>query len=258
MKKTIATLLLVLMIAPPTSAQMIVLDPSNLARAVEIAQRTLQTYYLMQQQFETLQRMGKIASGQMNVKYRIPGVATFGHNTAEFEFAREWLEALNAGDARGTKYFRNAQVLKRPGNLFNALPDAAKQMIRSAYATVEVLDSVTMMGGHQAAIIRAYQGELQRLVSALEHDITSPNPDMHELTAVADKVAVGSLIARRQDMAANQLTSNILEQLLAQNKRTRDADVAALNRAFVQMQSGGIDTSIVDGSASALRNWRIP
>jgi hypothetical protein len=44
-------------------------------------------------------------------------------------------------------------------------------------------------------------------------------PGYHEITAVLDKIAGGQLIARRQDMAVNQLLSHMLEQLLARGKR---------------------------------------
>jgi len=74
------------------------------------------------------------------------------------------------------------------------------------------------------------------------------------MTAVLDKVAAGSLIARRQDMAANQLLSHALEQMLARSKRLRDSEAVA-----GAIRSGRTaSTSIVRGAADDLRTWRQP
>ena len=49
------------------------------------------------------------------------------------------------------------------------------------------------------------------------------------MTAILDKIAAGELLGRRQDMAANQLLSHALEQLLARSKRQRDTEAATIN-----------------------------
>ena len=49
------------------------------------------------------------------------------------------------------------------------------------------------------------------------------------MTTVLDKIAAGELLGRRQDMAANQLLSHALEQLLARSKRLRDTEASTLN-----------------------------
>ena len=46
------------------------------------------------------------------------------------------------------------------------------------------------------------------------------------MTAILDKVAAAELLGRRQDMAANQLLSHALEQMLARSKRLRDTEAA--------------------------------
>jgi hypothetical protein len=72
-------------------------------------------------------------------------------------------------------------------------------------------------------------------------------------------VAAGSLIARRQDMAANQLLSHALEQMLARSKRLRDSEAVAMNMRIGALRSGrAASTSIVRGAADDLRTWRQP
>ena len=58
------------------------------------------------------------------------------------------------------------------------------------------------------------------------------------MTAILDKVAAGELLGRRQDMAANQLLSHALEQLLARSKRQRDTEASTLNMQLVTWRDG--------------------
>ena len=60
----------------------------------------------------------------------------------------------------------------------------------------------------------------------------------HETTAILDKIAAGQLVARREDMAANQLLSHVLEQLLARSKRQRDSEAAAMNMRLGGLRDG--------------------
>jgi hypothetical protein len=81
----------------------------------------------------------------------------------------------------------------------------------------------------------------------------------HEMTAILDKIAAGELLARRQDMAANQLLSHTLEQLLARSKRLRDTEAATLNMQLVTWRDGrAANEAFAAGAADALRIWRQP
>jgi hypothetical protein len=96
-------------------------------------------------------------------------------------------------------------------------------------------------------------------MQALESDILNPLPRYHELTAVLDKVAAGELLARRQDMATNQLMSHALEQLLARSKRMRDTEAATMNMRLHGMRNGrAAGERLITGTANDLRTWRQP
>ena len=185
-------------------------------------------------------------------QYRIPAIPTFGHDAERFEFARPWLEGLNSGDPRGTKYFETVLKTTRDVAVINALPPDAQEQMKKAYAVIEMMDSVAMMGGHQSALVRGYSGKLQEIVGLLENLVISNVPELHELTAVLDKIAVGGVVANRHDMAGNQLLSNSLEQLLAANVRKRNTEVLNLNGRLTFMRNNGemsrsnVDTATAD------------
>jgi hypothetical protein len=115
------------------------------------------------------------------------------------------------------------------------------------------------MGGHQVALIRGYSGRLQNAINELERDVVNQAAGYHDTTAVLDKVAAGQLVARRADMATNQLLSHVLEQLLARSKRQRDSEAAAMNMRIGALRDGpAAARSVIDGAAQDLRAWRQP
>lgn len=244
-----------LAVARPASAQWVVVDPENLAQAVLIAERTLREYQTLRAQYETIVRMSR---GLGNMEgYRVPTIGTTQHDVGRWEYGRPWLQGLNSGDADGSAYWRTTRRLERPNNTLQQLPPAARRAVEQAYATVEITDSVAMMGGHQVALIRGYSGQLQQAVNALESDVLNGLLRYHEMTAILDKIAGGELIARRQDMATNQLLSHALEQLLARSKRLRDSEAASMNMRLGGIRHGrAAGGSIVRGAADDLRSWR--
>ena len=80
------------------------------------------------------------------------------------------------------------------------------------------------------------------------------------MTAILDKIAAGELLGRRQDMAANQLLSHALEQLLARSKRLRDTEAADDQHAArdVARRRAPRTRRSCAGTGDALRTWRQP
>jgi conjugal transfer/entry exclusion protein len=257
MKRIIVVTLAIIGFASPAPAQFVVVDHGNLAQAVLIAERTLREYETLMAQYQTLLRMSQ-GLGNME-RYRLPTVAGAEHDAARWAYGRAWLHGLNSGDPSGVAYRDATRRLESPGYALQRLPPAARRAAEQAYATVEIADSVAQLGGHQIALIRGYGRRLQQAIDALEGDVVSTDPRAHEMTAVLDKVAAGSLIARRQDMATNQLLSHSLEQLLARSKRLRDTEAATMNMRLGALRSGrAAGASVVRGAADDLRTWRQP
>jgi hypothetical protein len=236
---------------------LVVIDPSNLAQTVAIAERTLSEYNTLVTQYETIQRMAQ-GLGSME-RYRIPVIGITGHDPERWVYGAPWLQGLNSGDARGTLYEQTIRTLDKPGTALTGLPDGARKAIENAYATIELTDSIAEIGGHQVALVRGYSGLLQNATQALEADVLNPQASYHDMTTVLDKVAAGELLARREDMAGNQLLSHVLEQLLARSKRLRDTEAASMNMRLLGLRDGRTaSASVIAGAADDLRSWRQP
>ncbi len=243
--------------AAPARAQIAVVDPANLVQTILIAERTAREYETLVQQYETIVRMAQ-GLGPLD-QYRIPTIGITAHDPSRWPFAQPWLQGLNSGDPYGALYHQTARELEVPGTALDALPAAARRAVENAYATVELTDSVAIIGGHQVALVRGYNQQLQDAVSALQRDVLNPSSDYHQVTAVLDKVAAGELIGRRQDQATNQLLSHALEQLLIRSKRERDTETANMNMRLLGMRNRPTNGDpLVTGAASDLRTWRQP
>jgi conjugal transfer/entry exclusion protein len=214
-RRCITVLVVVGFTATPAHAQLAVIDPANLTQAVLIAQRAQRHYEELQAQFRTIRRMAQGLGGMQG--YRIPAITATRHDVGRWQYGRPWLQGLNSGDATGSAYWATALPLERPAAVPAGLTAAARRVLERQYATIEITDSVATMGGHQVALMRGYHGELQRAVQDLEGDVLNGLLRYHEMTAILDKVAAAELLGRRQDMAANQLLSHALEQMLARS-----------------------------------------
>ena len=241
----------------PADAQFAVIDSANLAQAVLIAERAQRQYEQLQAQYRTILRM---AQGLGNLeRYRTPPIAATRHDVGRWTYGSPWLQGLNNGDAAGAAYWATTLPLERPTTLPSGLSAAARQTLEKLYATIEITDSVATMGGHQVGALRGYHDRLQQAVQELEGDVLNGLLRYHEMTAILDKVAAGELLGRRQDMAANQLLSHALEQLLARSKRLRDTEAATMNMQLVTWRDGrGANDAMVAGAGDALRTWRQP
>jgi hypothetical protein len=249
--------IVVVLLTVPASAQLVVVDPSNLAQVVLIARRAQQVYEQVRAEYELVTRMAR-GLGDLRA-YRIPGIAMTALDATGREFGRPWIEGMNGGDARGGAYLATVLPLQRPDIGLDRLNAAGRRAFENRYATVEISDSVAMMGAHQVALLRNYHAKLQQAVDSLQADALSGSPDYHQMTAVLDKISAGELLARRQDMAANQLLSHALEQLLARNKRERDTEADTINMQLTSWWKGRVvNEAFVAGAGDALRTWRQP
>ena len=83
--------------------------------------------------------------------------------------------------------------------------------------------------------------------------------DEQSATAVLDKISGAVLVGARQRQARTQLLTGIVEQLLIDSKRARDAEAAAINMQLVTWRDGrAANEAFVAGTGDALRAWRQP
>ena len=243
--------------ASPVRAQLVVVDPGNLAQAILIAERAWRHYDELQRQYRTILRMAE-GLGSME-QYRTPPIALTRHDAGRWEYGRPWIQGLNSGDATGDAYRATTLPVLRPTVMPGRLPSSARRAVERQYATIEITDSVASLGGHQVALARGYHGRLQDAVQALEGDVLNGLLRYHEMTAILDKIAAGELLGRRQDMLSNQLLSHALEQLLARGKRLRDTEAATMNMQLTTWRDGrAANEAFVAGTGHALNSWRQP
>src|SRR6266481_3385507 len=138
MKRIIFSLAFVALLVVPARAQLVVVDPGNLAQTILIAERTLREYETLVAQYETIVRMSQ-GLGSLD-RYRIPTIGITGHDPSRFPYGSPWLQGMNSGDARGTLYGQTTRTLERPGSLLTQLPPGARKAVEEAYATIEITD----------------------------------------------------------------------------------------------------------------------
>jgi hypothetical protein len=256
-KLVVPVLVLSVLVSRPAHAQIPVTDVAGLVQLVNIVRNTQQTIELMREEYQTIQRIAKGYGGSLG-PYRIPALPPLNHDTAKYEYARQMLEALNTGDPYGEKYATVVRKAIEPGGLFDTLPPEARKVMEVAFGSIEIADSIATMGIHESAQARGYAQRIAQLVKRLQDDVTAPGAEMHEVTAIADKLAVAGLTETRLDQNSNQITSTILEQQLAKNKRARDAAAAHWNMGLNRMIDHGQSTDALVGNATtALQNWSL-
>lgn len=253
-------LIAALVLAPVSaSAQGIpVFDIKNLAEIVKIVKQVQATLTLVREEYTTVQRIGRGFGGDLG-RYRVPAIPTSDHDVSRWLFAGPLLQGLNTGDPRGELYLQVMRRVDKPGTLFNALDPATRKMLEATFATLEIYDSTSTLGVHQAAMSRTYGDRIGALITTLEADITNPGSEYHQATAIADNLSVAALITARQNQSANQTDSSILEQLVARNKRTRDGAAATNNMVITALtDKGAMSKTLVGSATDTIQNWRLP
>jgi hypothetical protein len=129
----------------------------------------------------------------------------------------------------------------------------------SRLATIDLADATAIAGTHDTGQLR-FNGRTRELpaIDALEAHVVDPSNE-RSATAVLDTISGAVLIGARQRQARTQLLTGIVEQLLVESKRARDADAAALNMQLtVWRDAQAANDAFVAGSGDALRTWRQP
>jgi hypothetical protein len=252
--------ILVVFCGRPLSAQFVVHDAATTARNRTTAVLNELLYQLERQQQEKIhgmaRRLGAITSLRRYSLSDVPRWRT--HGAADVLFAREYLDALTFGDPQGAAYLRLAAALEHSTQLGRLTPAAQRAMV-SRLASVDLADATAITGVHTSGRLRlsGRQNELEA-INALERDAVDPSLEQ-SATAVLDKISGASLIGARQRQARIQLLTGVLEQLLVESKRLRDADAAVLNMQLVTWRDRRrADLAFVAGSSHALSTWRQP
>jgi hypothetical protein len=206
-------------------------------------------------QYERLQRMAIRLSALQ--RYATANPPTW----QRADEADGFLRALNHGDATGTEYERIARARQLADPELERLDAAARDAIERALATLDLADSTLIAAVHQTGVLRERGARERQTIDQLEADVLNASPQ-HGTTAVLDTISGAALIEAHQKQARSQFLTAVVEQLLVDNKRSRDTEAATLNMQLnrLRMRSDADEGSdaLVTGAAEDLRTWRQP
>lgn len=249
-----------LLLASAASAQVAVTDPATTLRNAATAALKSRILDTTTEQHRRLRRMSRRLSMHTDLrKYAVPDPPRWRtHGSDLFLFTAAMNDALIFGDAEGAAYIAVSRPIGPRVTLPASLTPAARRLLASQLATIELTDAAAIAGIHQTGQLR-FNGRKFELpaITALEAHVIDPSQEQ-SAAAVLDKIAGAMLIGARQRQARNQLLVAALEQLVVDNKRIRDADVASMNMQLGELRVAVNAGSLLAGAGDQLRTWRQP
>jgi hypothetical protein len=213
-----------------------------------------------QQQHTQFRRMAQRLSLFTSLaKYAVPDPPRWRTHEGDVLFTHAYNDALTLGDPVGAAYLAVSHPVADAQTLLDRLTPAARRVISTRLATLDVTDAAVIAATHDTGQLR-FNGRTQELsaIAALEADVIDPSHEQ-SATAVLDKISGAVLIAARQRQARMQLLARVVEQLLIDTKRARDGDAAALTMQLVMWRDGrAANEAFAAGTGHALRTWRQP
>lgn len=262
MRTVILAVVLVLITATTASAQLVVYDPAVTYRNSVTA--LLKEYLLnvQRQQHSQLRRMAQRLSAFTSLtKYRlldVPRWRTHAWDEVTFPFGHDYTAALNYGDASGLAFLGVTHQLQDAAAALDRLSPMARRTLLSQLATVSMSDSVAILATHETGQLRFNGRRELAAIEELQRDATNDSLDQ-STTAVLDRISGAGLIGARQRQARIQILDGFVEQLLMENKRSRDTEAGAMNMQLVAWRDRAVtNEAFVAGSGDALRSWRQP
>lgn len=249
------------------SAQIAISDPPLIQRDAAVAILKGQILDALTNEAQQIQRMAARLSALTDLnKYAIShgDTPTWRIHSVEgdqFLYANSYNAALNYGDRAGSAFAKVARSRVDAGQALATFGEeglTADAAIRAELATLDGTDSSIIAGTDQTGQLRHNGGNELSAIEALERDAIDSSSE-ESATAVLDKISGAGLIRGRQQQARIQFVAAITEQLLVDNKRTRDTDAAAMNMQLERLRFGTTaSASLARGAAEALRSWRQP
>src|SRR5437764_1463973 len=214
------------------SAQFVVYDPTNYAQALARYAQLLQQYRFWIAQARRL-------PVDMASRYRVPAVRWHSNDpNGVYQYARDILASLNAGDSAGTGYNRSIDRLDPLDDLLPSVPSDLQRRLATIYGTIQLDDSTAITAIDQLGRIRANGSLMMSAIANMESDAVAAPDEFHTQTALLNKINGATVLALRITESASQFQLHILEQLLVQNKRSRDAEAEIMNAHLFQWRYG--------------------
>lgn len=250
----------VLLASSSAFAQIAVHDPAVTAR--NAASAIVKEYILntQREQHSQFKRMAQRLSLFTDLrKYAVADPPRWRTHGGDFLFVQPYNDALIFGDPAGAAYLAVSHPMVAARALPARLTAAARRELMTRLATVDLADATAIAAVNDTGQLR-FNGRKRELpaIDALEAHVIDPSNEQ-SATAVLDKISGAVLIGARQHQARTQLLAAVVEQLLVDSKRARDADAAAMNMQLVTWRDArAANHAFVAGSGEALRTWRQP
>ena len=264
-RRTVFLLVVMVAVGTGTGCLVPVTDALNIAKNTATAVLKEQLVNVLNEERRQLRRMAQRLSALTDlVKYALPNAPRWRHHSSDgerFLFANPFTAALNSGDPTGRGYTDVTLARTVPGpeltTLRTAAPHAYAALVASL-ATLDAADSTLIAGLDQTGRLRATGKREVAAVDALDTDVIDPSA-AQSATAVLEKMNGAGLIEARQEHARVEYLTAIVEQLLVENKRDRDTEVAAMNMQLGALLHGRqANAALVTGAGEDLRRWRQP
>jgi hypothetical protein len=259
-RRLMAAGLAVLFLVSSAEAQVVVTDPATTIRNAITAVVKSQMLDTANEQYRRIRRMSRRLSMYTDLnKYVVVDPPRWRtHGSDQFLFTAAYNDALIFGDADGAAYLSVTRPLLASHGMLDPLTPEARRLLTSQLATIQLEDAAAIAGTHQTGQVR-FNGRKRELpaIDLLERHVVDPSQEQ-SATAVLDKISGASLIGARQRQVRVQLLAAILEQLLVDSKRIRDADVASMNMQLGELRTPVNSTSLLAGAAEQLQAWQQP
>jgi hypothetical protein len=244
----------------PAEAQFVVHDAAVTTRnsvTAVVKENLLETQRL---QHERLRRMATRLSAHTNLdKYAPSDPPRWRARNGNALYSQAFDDALVFGDPVGGAYMAVSHPVAAANGLLSHLTPAARQALVARLATLNVADAAVIAATHDTGQLRNNgRAHELRAIDALERHVIDPSV-AQSATAVLDKVGGAVLIGARQRQARLQLLTGVVEQLLVDSKRARDAEAALVNMQVVTWRDAHyLNHAFGAGTGDALRTWRQP
>lgn len=215
----------------------IVFDPSVYAEAIEQllelerqSIQLVQSYEMLQNQYDHLKWMAKRVPVDMAARYRIPitqWLSSSANNT--YGTTNDWTSGINTGMEAAAGYAGAVQPLDTYGDALRNLPADQQARMKTDYAIVELTDGANIAAIQTIGRLRANAPAVETAIAGLETDSLSSDPDMNTQIAVLNKINAANLMSVRSSQDINKLLVAVAEEQIIDAKRKRDAETAAIN-----------------------------
>jgi hypothetical protein len=173
-------------------------------------------------------------------------------------YAQRILDALNQGDPTRTAYRQIVDRLDLPTGAVDRMPSSLQERFKTAYAGVELADSVASLAVGQLGALRVDGPHNLQVAKNMEKDAVSTDGDLHTQISVLNKINTAAVLGLRYQDHMTQALLGSLEQILVSNRRQRDAEALVLNATIHQWRYGqDYGDSLFQNTARNIDNWRL-